>query len=324
MFVPLKAYMQHTAVALLGGALLFASNPARAQGPAGSRRVQADLLLQQARALMDSGQVAAACAKFEASETLENRLDTLLHLADCYERIDVLEGENQTLLSALVRPFRLLGTQPIVQILAFYMAYLYGLTYLLLSTFPQLWHGVYGESVGVAGLNYISLGIGLGLGAQVCAPMQDRIYAALKRHYNVDIGRPEFRIPLMVPGAMLAPIGLLIYGWCAEYRTHWIAPNIGVTIFSIGTVISFQCIQGYLVDTYTRYAASAVAAGTVLRSFGGFGFPLFAPYMYERLGYGWGNTTLALISIVIGWPAPILLWKYGETLRAKSTFAAGE
>ncbi|HYQ27045.1 MAG TPA: hypothetical protein VER04_07495, partial [Polyangiaceae bacterium] len=86
MFVPLKAYMQHTAVALLGGALLFASNPARAQGPAGSRRVQADLLLQQARALMDSGQVAAACAKFEASETLENRLDTLLHLADCYER----------------------------------------------------------------------------------------------------------------------------------------------------------------------------------------------------------------------------------------------
>jgi hypothetical protein len=82
--------------------------------------------------------------------------------------------------------------------------------------------------------------------------------------------------------------------------------------------------QGYLVDTYTLYAASAVGAGTVLRSLAGFGFPLFGPYMFDRLDYGWGNTLLALLSVFIGWPAPILLWKYGEKLRAKSPFAAGE
>lgn len=66
-----------------------------------------------------------------------------------------------------------------------------------------------------------------------------------------------------------------------------------------------------------------MGAGTVLRSMAGFGFPLFGPYMYERLGYGWGNSVLALLAVVIGWPAPILLWKYGEKLRAKSPFAAG-
>jgi hypothetical protein len=32
---------------------------------------------------------------------------------------------------ALIRPFRLLSTQPIVQALALYMAYLYGLMYLV-------------------------------------------------------------------------------------------------------------------------------------------------------------------------------------------------
>ena len=32
---------------------------------------------------------------------------------------------------SLIRPFRLLGTQPIVQALALYMAYLYGLMYLV-------------------------------------------------------------------------------------------------------------------------------------------------------------------------------------------------
>jgi hypothetical protein len=37
----------------------------------------------------------------------------------------------KVLRTALVRPFRLLGTQPIIQALALYMAYLYGLMYLV-------------------------------------------------------------------------------------------------------------------------------------------------------------------------------------------------
>ncbi|WQF85778.1 Putative major facilitator superfamily, MFS transporter superfamily [Colletotrichum destructivum] len=231
----------------------------------------------------------------------------------------------RTLGIALTRPFRLLGTQPLVQFLALYMMYLYGLMYLVLSTFPALWTGEYGQSVGIGGLNYISLGLGFFIGAQTCAPLQDRIYAALKRRYAPDggPGRPEFRVPMMLPGALLVPIGLVIYGWTAQHHAHWIAPNIGAVIFSAGVIIGFQCIQGFLVDTYTKYAASAVAATTVLRSLAGFGFPLFAPSMYQRLEYGWGNTLLAFLGIAIGWPGPFLLWKFGPGLRKKSQFAAG-
>ncbi|RKU46752.1 hypothetical protein DL546_004383 [Coniochaeta pulveracea] len=225
--------------------------------------------------------------------------------------------------TAMSRPFKLLGTQIIVQVLATYLMFLYGQLYLQLSTFPKLWQTRYHESIEIGGLNYISLGIGLFLGAQVCAPLQDRIYAYLKRREGVSVGRPEFRIPMMVPGAVVVPIGLLLYGWSAQYTVHWIVPNIGVALFAFGTIVGFQCIQGYLVDTYTLYAASAVGAGTVLRSLAGFGFPLFAPYMYDKLDYGWGNTVLAATSIVIGWPAPILLWLYGQRLRERSPFAAG-
>ncbi|OLN95779.1 putative transporter C1529.01-like protein 1 [Colletotrichum chlorophyti] len=231
----------------------------------------------------------------------------------------------RTLGTALTRPFRLLGTQPLVQALALYMMYLYGLMYLVLSTFPALWRGDYGQSTGISGLNYISLGLGFFLGAQTCAPLQDRIYAALKRRYVPDggPGRPEFRVPMMVPGALLVPTGLLIYGWTAQRHTHWIGPNIGATLFSAGVIIGFQCIQGFLVDTYTLNAASAVAAATVLRSLAGFGFPLFAPSLYETLDYGWGNTLLALLGVVIGWPGPLLLWKFGPKLRKRSQYAAG-
>ncbi|KAI4165240.1 MAG: hypothetical protein LQ342_001108 [Letrouitia transgressa] len=227
-----------------------------------------------------------------------------------------------TLRTAIVRPFKLLGTQPIVQVLAIYMAYLYGLMYLVLATFPVLWSTRYHESVGIGGLNYISMGLGFFLGTQISAPINDRTYRRLKRK-NGDVGKPEFRIPLMVPGSILVPTGLFIYGWTAQYHTHWIGPNVGVCLFSAGAIIGFQSIQTYLVDTYTRFAASAIGAATVLRSTAGFVFPLFAPYMYEALDYGWGNSLLGFIAVGLGLPAPFLLWMFGQRLRERSPFAAG-
>jgi hypothetical protein len=45
--------------------------------------------------------------------------------------------------------------------------------------------------------------------------------------------------------------------------------------------------------------------------------------MYASLNYGWGNSLLAFIAIAIGLPAPLLIWVYGERLRARSPYAAG-
>lgn len=54
---------------------------------------------------------------------------------------------------------------------------------------------------------------------------------------------------------------------------------------------------------HQHFGASALAAVSCLRSFAGFGFPLFAPAMYAKLGYGKGNTILACLAIGLGCPA---------------------
>ncbi len=36
--------------------------------------------------------------------------------------------------------------------------------------------------------------------------------------------KPEYRLRPLPVGAVLLPVGLFIYGWTAEYHTHWIAP----------------------------------------------------------------------------------------------------
>lgn len=139
---------------------------------------------------------------------------------------------------ALVRPFIMLGTQPIVMVIAAYMAYLFGLVYLLISTFPGVYQGVYGESVGIAGLNYISLGIGYLVGSQVNAPISSRNYQRLKKQHGV--GKAEFRIPTMFVGSALIPIGLFWYGWSVDAHIHWIMPNIGIVIFSMGECLRIR------------------------------------------------------------------------------------
>ncbi|KAK6827963.1 multidrug resistance protein [Apiospora arundinis] len=172
----------------------------------------------------------------------------------------------RTLRTAVARPFRLLATQVIVQALALYMMYLYGLMYIVLVSFPSLFSGPlskggYGESLGIGGLNYLSLGIGFFLGAQICANLQDRIYAALKRRNRAN--GAAARVPRPHDDSRRRP--------------------------GARRIIGFQCVQSFLVDSYTRYAASAVGAATVMRSLAGFGFPLFATSLYDRLGLGWGN-----------------------------------
>ncbi|KAL4244382.1 MFS transporter superfamily protein [Abortiporus biennis] len=221
---------------------------------------------------------------------------------------------------ALTRPFQLFYYEPIIQLLGLYMAFIYGLLYLFLTTMPSIFEGVYQERVGIAGLHYIALGVGLTGASQINARFMDRIYIYLKNK-NGGVGRPEFRLPPSIPGTIMTPIGLFITGWTARADVPWIAPDIGIALVGAGVILNFQAIQTYVIDTFTLHAASALAAVAFLRSLAGFGFPLFAPAMYKALGYGKGDTILAVVAIVIGCPAPWIFWTYGERIRKASRYA---
>lgn len=178
----------------------------------------------------------------------------------------------------MVRPFLLLATQPVVQVLALYQGYLYGNIYILYASFPTLWTKVYHERVDIASLNYLSLGIGTAIAAELSTHLNDRIYLFLTKK-NGGIGRPEYRVPIMVPATVLLSTGLFLYGWSAQARLHWIVPNVGTTIFTAAAYMCTLSNNTYIVDTYGRYSASGLAAISMLRCLAGFAFPIFSPNM---------------------------------------------
>ncbi|KAG1806827.1 multidrug resistance protein 4 [Suillus plorans] len=219
----------------------------------------------------------------------------------------------------LKRPVILLTRSFICFILSLYMALMYGIYFLLFTTFPDLFANVYHFSIGIGGLTYIGVGFGFVVATVFGAKLSDKIYIYLTAK-NGGRGRPEMRVPALIFGSFFVPVGLLWYGWSAQAKAHFMMPIIGTSIFGFGILTCFLPIQLYLVDTYT-YAASATAAASAFRSLLGFAFPLFGQQMFATLGYGGGNTLLAGFAIIIGIPFPVWIYFAGEGIRTKSSLA---
>lgn len=110
-----------------------------------------------------------------------------------------------------------------------------------------------------------------------------------------------------------------MYGWTAEKHLHWVLPMIGNGIMSFGMIGIVMCVQTYLVDAYTLYAASVTAASAVLRSLLAAVLPLCGLQMYDTLGLGWGNSLLGFLCLALA-PVPWLLCCFGERMRKSPRF----
>ncbi|KAF2108998.1 major facilitator superfamily domain-containing protein [Lophiotrema nucula] len=216
---------------------------------------------------------------------------------------------------SIVRPMKMLFTSPIVFLMSFYVAVNYGVLYLLFTTITFVFEDQYHFSTGSVGLSYLGAGIGMIAGMAVLGVLSDKIIKKQMAKGNV---KPEHRLPLIItlPGALGLPVGLFMYGWCADKGVHWIAPIIGTGLVGLGNLTGMMTIQTYLVDAFTLHAASAIAANTVLRSVFGAVLPLAGLDMYAKLGLGWGNSLLGFVALVLI-PVPVFFRFYGERIRTR-------
>lgn len=216
----------------------------------------------------------------------------------------------------LARPVKLLFLSPIVFMMALFAAVTYGYLYLMFTTLTPIFENNYGFSPGIAGLAYLGFGVGSVIGLIICGAVANHIAVT---HSAKGCFRPESRLPPMIVGCWLIPVGLFWYGWSAKTQTHWIVPILGTGVFAVGLMTVFMAVNTYLVDSYLQYAASVAAANTAIRSLVGAVLPLAGPAMYDSLGLGWGNSLLAFIALAMC-VCPLLLWKYGERIRTNPRF----
>ncbi|KAH0015466.1 MFS general substrate transporter, partial [Aureobasidium melanogenum] len=230
-----------------------------------------------------------------------------------------IEGEDERplskkLLHSLKRPFRII-TQPIVLIMSAYQALIFGTTYSIYTNMQAIFEGDYGFDTEQVGLLYLGPGLGFLTAVWFLVPQIDRVYKKLGERNKRD-PIPEYRLPLANIGSVLIPVSLFCFFWAVEKHAHWALCITATYFYGIGQVMILNCTQNYYIDSFEKYAASAIAAGAVFRSvFGGI-VPLIAPSLFKALGYGWGGSVFGFLALAIA-PAPVLFYRYGGMIREK-------
>lgn len=230
----------------------------------------------------------------------------------------------------LFMPLKLLIEEPIVLVLSVYISFVFAVLFGFFEAFPVIFRGVHHMDLGISGLPFISVGIGLFLGVVTYVILDKTIFfpknpdgSRGKRDADGNFiwGVPEKKLLNGKIGAPFLPIALFWLGWSGRSESiHWMAPTASGVFFGYGLILVFFSVVLYFSMSFPPiYVASAIAANNLLRYTLASVFPLFTVQCFENLGIGWAGSLFAFIALAMV-PVPYVFGYFGPHLRARSKF----
>ena len=218
---------------------------------------------------------------------------------------------------ALFRPWIFLFLEPIVLIASVYMAIIYGTVYMFMGAMPIVYSEDRGWSEGIGGLSFLGIAVGIIFGLLYAIWDNNTRYMRLVLSQSATA---ESRLPPAIVGAVALPVGMFTFAWTNYPSIHWSVSVILSAPFGFGCVLVLLPILNYLIDSYTIYAASVLAAAAIFRSVIGAVFPLFTTQMYHNLGIHWASSIPAFMTLVCI-PFPLIMYRYGMQVRMKCKYS---
>lgn len=226
----------------------------------------------------------------------------------------------QQLRVGALRPWIMLIYEPIVTLLSLFLSVVHGTLFLLFAAYPIVFQQVRGWPQGVASLPFVAIIIGIMISLVYVALVDQKRYAKVVAKYDGH-APPEARLPPAMLGAAALPIGLFWFAWTNAPELPFMICVSAGALFGFGMVLLYMSLTNYIVDAYLGYAASALAASTVLRSIAGAVFPLFTADMYSSLGIHWASSVPGFLALVFI-PCLFAFYKWGDRLRGMTRFGA--
>ncbi|KAJ7111166.1 hypothetical protein C8R43DRAFT_1079192 [Mycena crocata] len=118
------------------------------------------------------------------------------------------------------------------------------------------------------------------------------------------------------------PFALFIFAFTGGYSwVNFMGPCVAGTLLGFSMILIYVSANSYIVDLCSAYAASAIAAKTIMRSLISAAVPLYVDQMFAHMGFQWAGLLLALVSAVIA-PIPFVFYVYGYRIRMRSEKAS--
>lgn len=253
---------------------------------------------------------------------------SLLSKADGRTYISVLEKNqgrkkpSEVFPKALVRPWVLLFMEPIVLVASLYIAIIYASIYMFLPGMTIVFNVEREWNEGFGGLAFLGMAVGILLGGVYAVFDNNKRYMKL---FLAKTATAESRLPPAMLGSIALPIGMFCFAWTNYPSIHWAVSIVLSAPFGFGCILVVLPVVNYLIDSYTIFAASVLAASAILRSVLAAAFPLFTNQMYTNLGIHWASSVPAFLSVLC-MPFPFVMYRYGALVRmkCKCTFEAAE
>ncbi|KAK7744456.1 hypothetical protein SLS53_003340 [Cytospora paraplurivora] len=142
----------------------------------------------------------------------------------------------------------------------------------------------------------------------------DRLAARLTKKNNM-IREAEMRLGVCLPAMLIAPAGLVVYGFTAQRNLHWIGYFAGVAMCQWGSYFYFTFVLAYALDSYTANTSEMLIAMNMGKQAISFGMGIDLLDWVETRGYAvmiagvFGGVLLANNLMLI----PFMLW--GKRIR---------
>jgi len=200
------------------------------------------------------------------------------------------------------------------------VALVYMILYDWFETFPVAFGAQgYGFTPVEEGLAYLFIGVGVAISVALYVVWLIYRFEPQARAGNI---RPELFIEINWIAVFALPICLFFFGWTAN-RTPWYVPGIASMFFAPAAFGVFMSGMNYLTLAFPSVVMPIFAINAVSRGvFAAFG-PLYAQPALSAIGVAWWSSLLGFVSLIMI-PLPLLLTKYGMTLRKRSKYAPEE
>lgn len=133
------------------------------------------------------------------------------------------------------------------------------------------------------GLIWLAPLLGSILGAIYSGPFNDKFALWLARR-NRGWREPEYRLWAFIPGAVIMPAGLMLYGVGAAAGLPWIVPVFGMGMIGFGLSIGGTVAISYIIDSYRDIDGEAVTTVIMIRNIIGFGVTFGIQQWIEGMG----------------------------------------
>ncbi|KAF7592910.1 hypothetical protein BBP40_012230 [Aspergillus hancockii] len=228
---------------------------------------------------------------------------------------------HQAVIKSVQRPLYMLCTEPVVFVATLWAAFSLGTIYLFTQSVEQVYGELYDWNAIQAGYVQVAIVIGEILGCGLCLSTNHWYYASAVRNTEAPgTPIPEARLYASVIGGFFGVTGgMFVYGWTSYFAIHWIAPTVSLAMVGFGTTTVVISIANYLIDAYSKYAASALGAVGLVENASIAFLPLAATAMYTDLGFQWASSLLGFVSLALV-ATPFVVLKWGKEIRSRSPF----